>query len=196
MLLNESMSHDHEVQLGNDQLLLRAFRLDDADEIYQAVCESKAELSRWLPWCHAAYSPSDTLEFLNLRGVAFREDQEHAFAIIERESGRFAGATGVNQIDRHARRANLGYWLRTDCTGKGYATQSALLVARWAFAALALERIEIVAATENIASQRVAVRAGATREGIARRRLRLGDEQRDAVVFSLVPGDLAGDNGR
>lgn len=196
MLLNESMSHDHEVQLGNDQLLLRAFRLDDADAIYQAVCESKTELARWLPWCHAAYAPSDTLEFLNLRGVAFRQDQEHAFAIFERDSGRFAGATGVNQIDRHARRANLGYWLRTDCTGKGYATQSTLLVARWAFAALALERIEIVAATENIASQRVAVRAGATREGIARRRLRLGEEQRDAVVFSLVPSDLAGDNGR
>ena len=68
-------------------------------------------------------------------------------------------------------------------------------MARWALAELELERIEIVAATGNIASQRVALRAGATREGIARRRLRIGDEQRDAVVFSLVPGDLAGDNG-
>ena len=196
MLMNESMSHDHEVQLVNDRLLLRAFRLEDADEIYQAVCESKPELTRWLPWCHAEYAPSDTLEFLNLRGQAFRQDQEHAFAIFERNSGRFAGATGINQIDRPARRANLGYWLRTDCTGKGFATQATLLVARWAFDQLGLERIEIVAATENIASQRVAVRAGATREGIARRRLRMGDEQRDAVVFSLVPSDLAGKNSR
>jgi RimJ/RimL family protein N-acetyltransferase len=196
MLMNESMSHDHEVQLVNERLLLRAFRLEDADEIYQAVCESKPELTRWLPWCHTEYAPSDTLEFLNLRGQAFRQDQEHAFAIFERNSGRFAGATGINQIDRHARRANLGYWLRTDCTGKGFATQATLLVAHWAFDQLGLERIEIVAATENIASQRVAMRAGATREGIARRRLRMGDEQRDAVVFSLVPSDLAGKNSR
>ena len=196
MLMNESMAHDHEVQLSNEELLLRAFRLEDADEIYQAVCESKEQLERWLPWCHAEYALSDTLEFLGARGQAHRREQEHAFAIIERSTGRFAGATGVNQIDRHSRRANLGYWLRTDCTGKGYATQATLLVARWAFEALELERIEIVAATGNIASQRVAIRAGATREGIARRRLRMGNEQRDAVVFSLVRGDLARDNSR
>jgi ribosomal-protein-serine acetyltransferase len=194
MHTNETMN-DHEIELAGEHILLRAFRLEDADAIYEAVCESKSELARWLPWCHAEYSRSDTLEFLNHRGEAFREEQEYAFAIFARASGQFVGATGINQIDLAARRANLGYWLRTSATGRGYATQATLLVARWAFAELELERIEIVAATGNIASQRVALRAGATREGIARRRLRIGDEQRDAVVFSLVPSDLAGDNG-
>jgi ribosomal-protein-serine acetyltransferase len=193
MHANETMN-DHEIELAGEHILLRAFRVDDAEAIYEAVCQSKAELARWLPWCHAEYGRDDTLEFLNHRGEAFGKDQEYAFAIFARAGGQFVGATGINQIDRATRRANLGYWLRSSVTGQGIATQATLLVARWAFAELDLERIEIVAATGNVASQRVAFRAGATREGIARRRLRIGDEQHDAVVFSLVPSDLAGDN--
>jgi RimJ/RimL family protein N-acetyltransferase len=69
------------------------------------------------------------------------------------------------------------------------------MVARWAFQSLELERIEIVAARGNVRSQRVAERAGATREGIARKRLRVHTVQHDAVVFSLVRADLLKDNG-
>ena len=112
--------------------------------------------------------------------------------MIQRSSGRFAGATGLNQFDPIARRANLGYWFRTSSTGRGYATESVLAVARFGFTTLELERIEIVAAVGNLRSQRVATCAGATREGIARRRLRVGDVQHDAVVFSLVREDILG----
>lgn len=190
----EPLNDDHAVELTSERLLLRAFRLEDADLIYEAVGTSRTELSRWLPWCHAHYTKTDTLEFLQQRGQAFRGLAEHAFAIFDRRNGRFLGATGINQLDLATRRANLGYWLRTDATGQGYATEATLLVARWAFDALELERIEIVAAVGNIASQRVALRTGAQREGIARKRLRNNSVQLDAVVFSLVPSDLVGDN--
>ena len=185
------MSPDHDVQLSNDALLLRPFRRDDAEIICEAVCESKAELGRWLSWCHPNYSIKDTIEFLDKREEAFRLDGEYAFAIIERATGRFVGATGINQIEKAALRANLGYWMRTSATRRGYAGQATLLVARWAFDSLGLERIEIVAAVGNEYSQRVAAKVGARREGIARRRLRVQDVQHDAVVFSLVRCDLA-----
>jgi RimJ/RimL family protein N-acetyltransferase len=42
----------------------------------------------------------------------------------------------------------------------------------------------------NHGSQRVAAKAGATRECIARNRLRMHDRQFDAVCFSLIPSDL------
>jgi RimJ/RimL family protein N-acetyltransferase len=185
----EQEAADHDVVLSSDALLLRAFRLDDAEEIYQAVCESKRELTRWLSWCHDQYAIADTIEFLKGRGTAFQNDGECGFAIIERPGGRFVGATGINQIDKVVRRANLGYWLRTSATGRGYATLSTLMVARWAFETQGLERIEIVVAMGNLPSQRVAERVGAMREGIARKRLRVGSEQHDALMFSLVRGD-------
>jgi ribosomal-protein-serine acetyltransferase len=186
---------DHEVVLSDDVVLLRAFRPDDAEEIYRSVIESKAELSRWLPWCHDNYTMSDTVDFLKKRGEALHKDGEYAFAIIERATGRLVGATGINQLDRTALRANHGYWLRTSATGRGYAARSTRLVARWAFETLGLERLEIVAAAGNESSQRVAQRVGATREGVARKRMRVGGVQHDAVIFSLVRSDLLQDNG-
>jgi len=180
---------DHAVVLATDRLLLRAFQPEDAEELYAAVVESKTELGQWLSWCHADYSIHDTIEFLRLRGEAFREG-EHSFALFEQSGQRLIGAAGINQLDPVTLRANLGYWLRTTATGHGYATEATRLIARFAFETLNLERIEIVAATGNLASQRVATAAGATREGIARARLRVHGVQHDAVVYSLIRSDL------
>ncbi|MEX0977211.1 MAG: hypothetical protein WDZ48_00070, partial [Pirellulales bacterium] len=71
--ISEPPAADHDVVLSNDALLLRAFRLDDAEEIYEAVCESKSELVRWLSWCHDQYAIADTIEFLRGRGAAFQK---------------------------------------------------------------------------------------------------------------------------
>jgi len=82
--------------------------------------------------------------------------------------------------------------MRSSATCRGYATEATLALARWAFEALALERIEIVAAVGNLASQRVAVKSGAAREGVARKRLLVRGAALDAVVYSLVREDLLG----
>jgi RimJ/RimL family protein N-acetyltransferase len=184
------MACDHDIELSGPTLRLRRFDAQDAQAIYEAVRESLPELSRWLSWCHSDYTIDDTRTFLAGRGEAFQKDGEYAFAVFERAGGRFVGACGVNQIDKANARANLGYWMRTSATRRGYATEATLVLARWAFEALSLARIEIVAAVGNDASQRVALKAGALREGIARRRLGVHGVPHDAVVFSLVPKDV------
>jgi RimJ/RimL family protein N-acetyltransferase len=63
-------------------------------------------------------------------------------------------------------------------------------VAKFGFAELGLQRIEILAAIPNIASQRVAEKAGAVREGVLRKRLLIRGVSQDAVMFSLVAEDL------
>jgi RimJ/RimL family protein N-acetyltransferase len=183
---------DHAITLTGQTLVLRPFRLKDAPAIYAAVRQSLAELRQWLSWCHSEYALDDTLDFLRARPEAFRREGEYSFAIVDRHSGEFLGATGVNQIDPTVRRANLGYWLRSSATGRGVATVATRLLAQWAFEALELQRIEIVAAVGNRASQRVAERAGATREGVARNRLRVHGVPHDAVLYSLIPADLIG----
>jgi RimJ/RimL family protein N-acetyltransferase len=50
-----------------------------------------------------------------------------------------------------------------------------------------LNRIEILVAVDNLASQRVAAKVGAVREGILRNRLLLHGKIHDAVMFSLIP---------
>ena len=62
--------------------------------------------------------------------------------------------------------ANLGYWVRSSRAGRGVATTATLLTARFGLQTLALQRIEILAAVGNRASQRVAEKAGAKKEGV------------------------------
>ncbi len=176
--------------LAGSRILLRPYEVDDAPALYQAVHDSRHELAQWLSWCNADYAMADSIQFLDARGSKLRNEEEFAMGMFERQTGRMVGGCGFNEIDKNALRANLGYWVRTDATRRGYATEAVRLLARWGFEQLGLERIEIVAAVGNLASQGVAIRAGATREGVARRRLRVHGVQHDAVVFSLLPGEV------
>ena len=98
---------------------------------------------------------------------------------------------GINQLHPVHQFANLGYWVRSSCTGHGIAVAAVRLCAQFGFAELHLKRLEILTAAGNVRSQRVAEKAGATREGVLRQRLNIGDVWHDAVLFSLLPADLA-----
>src|SRR4030043_248483 len=95
-----------------------------------------------------------------------------------------------NDSGRETRQANLGYWVRTSQTGQGVAASATLLLAKWGFETLKLTRIEILVATGNARSLRVAEKVGAKREGILRNRLIRRDKVHDGVMHSLIPGDI------
>jgi RimJ/RimL family protein N-acetyltransferase len=60
------------------------------------------------------------------------------------------------------------------------------LLQAWAFTNTELHRLEIKAAVDNIASQQVALKSGATREAILKQRLLLHGYRHDAVLFSII----------
>ena len=85
---------------------------------------------------------------------------------------------------------NIGYWVGTPYVGRGVAQFAAKQAAYLGFNELGLSRLEIVALTHNLASQRVAEALGATRECVARNRLYFKGAPHDAVVYSLIPSDV------
>jgi ribosomal-protein-serine acetyltransferase len=164
---------------------LRTYTDDDASSLWEAVHESVAEVSRWLPWCHAQYSLGEALDWIRSRAQLAAEAREYTFAIVG-EDGRFLGGCGINQINRIHRFGNLGYWVRTSATGRGVATEAVRQIAEFAFRNTDLVRLEIVCAVGNDRSQRVARRAGGVREGVLRHRLLLHAQPTDAVMYCLV----------
>jgi RimJ/RimL family protein N-acetyltransferase len=70
------------------------------------------------------------------------------------------------------------------------ATSAALLLARFGFNSLKLNRLEIVVATDNRPSQRVAEKVGAKLEGILRKRLIVRKKVYDAYMYSLIREDI------
>jgi RimJ/RimL family protein N-acetyltransferase len=164
---------------------IRPIRVDDVDALYEAVDESRDELSRWFGWCHPVYSREDTAAWLALAETACEVEREYSFA-IEDEAGGLFGTCGLNRIDRVTQTANLGYWVRTSAAGRGVATSAARQTCAFAFREANLFRLEIVAAVSNGASQRVAEKLGAVREGILRKRSLVAGEREDAILYSIL----------
>ena len=180
-------------ELSDGRILIRPLRADDVDAVYEAVRESIKEVAPWMPWCHPDYSRDETSAFISsLTDAGSAAAGEYGFAIVDAETNAFLGGVGLNQINHIHRMGNLGYWVRTSRTTRGVAAAAARLIARFGFRELGLQRLEIVAAVGNHASQRVAEKAGATREGVLRKRLLIHGQPHDAVLYSLVVEDMEG----
>lgn len=164
---------------------IRPYQALDANGMLEAVRESVAEVGPWMPWCHPAYSAEDAKTWVGNQVRAFRQRSAYEFAVVG-EDGRYSGGCGLNQMDSDNRRCNLGYWIRSSSMRRGIATSAVRLLHAWAFENTDLIRLEIVVAVGNIASQRVAEKAGAIREGVLRSRVLLHGHAHDAVMFSFT----------
>jgi RimJ/RimL family protein N-acetyltransferase len=177
-------------ELTDGELLLRPLQRTDREALFEAVTESVAQISPWLPWCHTGYAIAETDAFIESCITAWAQQTHFPFAIFDARTGQYFGGTGVNHIERMNRLGNVGYWIRTSATRRGMASKAVRLVARFAFETVQLVRLEIVVRPENSGSRRVAEKAGAKFETMARNRIFQHGKTYDAALYSLIPGDL------
>lgn len=176
--------------LSDGLITLRNLRAEDAPEITAAVRASLPELAPWMDWAVPDYSEYRAHEWIIQCQDAWQNCKGFQFVITDAVSGQILGSCGLNGINDYYRFANLGYWVRTSRTRQGIASRATRLVARFGFEHANLLRAEIVIAIGNLPSQYAAQKAGATREGILRNRMAVGEKQYDAVMFSLIPADF------
>lgn len=174
-------------QLHADGLLLRPFEDTDAAAFAAAVRESAEGMRRWMPWCSVDYSAEQALKWFQACRDGWTAGTACEYGVFDRDTAAFVGGAGLNKIQHDPRFCNLGYWVRQSCRGQGVAPRVVQALAAQAFGPLGLHRVEIVVAVGNLASERVAVKAGALREGVARNRLVIDGRPVAAHMFSLVP---------
>jgi RimJ/RimL family protein N-acetyltransferase len=161
---------------------LRAWSEADADEL-AACLDGDEEIGRWLDQIPQPYARADALAYVG--GV-----DEDAFAVTDAATGRVLGSIRLRWSEPHDV-AEVGYWLRSDARGRGAATRALLLVTRLALDGGAA-RVQLRAATDNVASRRVAENAGFSLDGVLRsahHSARLG-RRVDWAMYSLLPGEL------
>jgi RimJ/RimL family protein N-acetyltransferase len=92
-----------------------------------------------------------------------------AFAILGPEGDdTFYGLALAVEIDEAAEEAELGYLTAPSARGLGIATEALRKLTDWAFADRGLQRVTLLINHDNKASERVAQKAGYTREGLLR----------------------------
>ena len=108
------------------------------------------------PW-----SREQTAEFLARVTTCYREDGMAEYAVVLKETGRVIGDCGpVMREIEGIRQPELGWDLRSDQWGHGYATEAARVVANCALTTLGLPRRCSLIDVENERSRAVARRLG------------------------------------
>lgn len=184
------------IEREGNGIRIRKYRRDDAIHLAEAVRESFATVGHWQEWCHPRYDEKSSKAWIEHGIAAWAAGQSYEFAIVDAASGRYLGGIGVNQRNFEHNFANVGYWVRESCQARGVATQAVRLAIGFAFETLELTRVEIIAAADNLPSRRVAEKAGAKLEGMARNRLVLNGTPLIAAVYATIPSDYSAEQIR
>jgi [ribosomal protein S5]-alanine N-acetyltransferase len=173
--------------LETENLILRAFKLEDASE-FERLIAPKEVTDGTLSFPH----PVPTgwgIERINRMFERFESGEHIEFAICARENGTLIGGIGLGITTRH-KRGHLGYWLGVEFWGKGYATEAANAVLTYGFGRLELHRIEAGHYPRNPASGRVLEKIGMQREGLMRGDVLKGDQFEDTVLYACLSTDF------
>jgi RimJ/RimL family protein N-acetyltransferase len=171
-----------DLSLTDGVVTLRPWQRDDSDWIVECL-DGDPEIAIWLDRIPQPYTRADALAYIG--GLA-----GEAFAVTDAATGRPLGSIGVH-FNESRDVAEVGYWVRSDARGRGVMSRALLLACRWGFEHGA-ERVQLRADVENVASRRVAEKAGFHLEGVLRSahwNERLGRRQ-DWAMYSLLPGEL------
>lgn len=178
------------MNITDDIVTLRPFRVEDASQLYLAVRESLADIKPWMSWAYDGYSMDDVESFIKMNRAGWEERTHYGFAIIDAENGDVLGVCGLNHLHPVYHFCNLGYWVRSSRRGEGLAVRAALLAARYGFEHGGIIRAEIVIAVGNEKSRRVAEKTGAHYEGILLNRMVISKVIADAYMYSIIPQDF------
>lgn len=175
--------------LESSRLLIRAALWGDGAAVNEAVRESTAELSPWMPWAQHIPSVEESEASIRKSRLQFLDRSDIRLLLVHKETGQLVGSSGLHRIDWQVRKFEIGYWVRTSCAGQGYITEAVAAITDFAVQELQANRLEIRCDSRNTQSARVAERAGFTLEGILRNdKLDVQGALRDTMIYSKVRG--------
>jgi RimJ/RimL family protein N-acetyltransferase len=177
-------------RIVTERLVIRCWEPVDAVLAKDAIDSSLEHLREWMPWAHAEPTTLEQkVQLLRLFRGRFDLDQDAVYGIFDRDERRAVGGTGLHpRVGEGA--TEIGYWIRADSTGRGFASESTAALTRVGFEIAGFERIEIRCDPENVRSAAIPSRLGYVHEATLRGRLRdEHDRPRDAMVFTMFAAD-------
>jgi RimJ/RimL family protein N-acetyltransferase len=168
--------------LSDGVVTLRELQPGDAS----AMIETDDELTLAWGFTGQAHPPEEARRAADRAGLDWLVGEVAPFAIVDVETGRFAGSLRLRQAGPPGV-GGIGYVVHPRFRGRGYTTRALRLLVPWAFGPGAFARLELGAKAGNVASQRVALAAGFEPDGVRAARLRNPDGSfADEVRLCLV----------
>ncbi|HXH80634.1 GNAT family protein [Nocardioides sp.] len=180
-------------RLFDDQVLRgEGFRLDrldpgDADDVTAGFRDEGTQ--RWLS-LPTAYTPEMALAFIEEEIPAMHAAGAGLVRRIEVDE-RLCGVVGLKRTDWQARVTEIAFWVAPWARGQGLAGRASRLLADWALTDQEMARVVIQSATGNVASNKAALAAGFTHEGVARSAGVVHLGRVDLAVYGRITSDVS-----
>ncbi|MFR9775953.1 GNAT family N-acetyltransferase [Micromonospora sp. MS34] len=176
--------------LSTPRLLLRPFRPDDADDLYEM--RTCPDVLRHLYW--PAASRNEVREVINARltmNTLAAENDYLVLAVERRDTGRMIGEVDLCWTSVEHRHAEFGAILHPAGQGHGYAREASEALLGLAFDRLGLHRVTARTDARNAAAVRGLRRLGLRQEGHLRQCVRFDGKWHDELIFAILAEEWA-----
>ena len=176
------------VILRSEEITLRPLRLRDRKKWHEVRRANQAWLEPWeatLPQVPGEDGLRQLPTFFEMVGSYNKEGRAmRSLSLIIWYQDQLVGQISMGGIILGALRgAHIGYWVAEEYANKGITTKAVEMLSEFSFAKMGLHRIEINLRPENVASQKVAQKAGYHLEGERPRYLHIDGQWRDHLCF-------------
>jgi RimJ/RimL family protein N-acetyltransferase len=111
---------DFPPSIESTRLLLRPLRDTDADALWEAVEESRAELERWIRWPTRVRAVDDVPRMFAAGRAASAAGESRELGLFRRDGRHLLGGSNLRVLNGDVPSFALAYWLRTAAVGNGY----------------------------------------------------------------------------
>jgi len=182
------MTHLGTKTLETPRLILRQFRLSDAEDMYNNWANSPA-VCRFLSW-EPHKDAEETRQLLSRWVERYQNEKEYNWALELKELGQIIGNLSVVSLSDQHLHCELGYCMGERFWRKGLMPEAAERVIGFLFEEVGLNRIEAKHAAHNPASGRVMEKCGMAKEGTLRQRWLMHDGTlEDTNIWAILRED-------
>ncbi|MDQ1146442.1 RimJ/RimL family protein N-acetyltransferase [Bacillus sp. SORGH_AS 510] len=177
---------DFPEQLTTERLLIRKPMPGDGKAVYDAMQASLTELKEYMPWAHRNQTVEDVEVNMREAHAKFLTREDLRLHLYDKETREFIGSSGLHRINWSVPKFEIGYWIDTRHSGKGYITEATHAITEFAFTELKARRVEIRCDSNNSKSRAIPEKLGFTLEGILKNDGLSADgiEIRDTCVYA------------
>jgi len=179
---------DFPEEFSTERLVIRMPKPRDGKVVYEAITASINELKPWLPFAQKEHSEQEVE--LNIREayISFLRREDLRLHVFLKETGEFIASSGLHRVDWDIPKFEIGYWIDSRFSGKGYMTEAVKGISDFAFQELHAKRLEIRCDTKNTKSRAIPEKLGFTLEGILKNDDRCPDtnQLRDTCVYAKI----------
>lgn len=138
----------------DENIYLRELRIEDAQDIFNAIDVNRHYFERWLPFVPFTKTVNDSLDYI----LSVLNSKELVYTI--RNNNEFLGIIGFKETNPETKITELGYWLKEEFQGKGIITKSTKILCDNAFNEREINRILIKVEVGNNKSKAIPERLG------------------------------------